>query len=46
MRLEKNGRNVIAVEKDIGLGESDMIDKEARFEGFWLRCIEETNRQI
>ena len=34
------------IEKDIGLGEPEMIDREAHFEGLRLRFIEETRRQI
>ena len=34
------------IEKDIGLGKPELIDREAHFEGFRLRSIEETRRQI
>ena len=33
------------IEKDIGLGEPEMIGREAHFEGFTFRFIEEVRRK-
>ena len=36
---------VSEMEKDIGLGEPEMIEREALFEGFTFRFIEEARRK-
>ena len=47
MRLEKRVEmSSSEIEKDIGLGEPEMIDREAHFEDVRLRFIEEARRQI
>ena len=46
MRLEKRVEVLVSeIEKDIGLGEPEMIEREAHFEGFTFRFIEEARRQ-
>ena len=37
---------VSEIEKDIGLGVPEMIEREAHFEGFTFRFIEEARKQI
>ena len=34
------------IDKGIGLGEPEMIDREAHFEGFRMKFIEEARRQM
>ena len=36
---------VSEIEKDIGLGEPEMIEREAHFDGFTFRFMEEARRQ-